>query len=182
MKTILLCVMVVVAMTLCSHSQEILNVRMLHAHNEELQAQAVTGHVAAVVGYDVVTAKMGLATNYYWVNKRWELTDRYISSIMVDTTLQSSASLILKFTPVGVRKLAQSTTHDQKRSMAIFADREFLTVWPITEPITAGEIKIKGMLPDQARMLKERFDKRQTEQSAASLPPAPQTGPSEDAR
>jgi preprotein translocase subunit SecD len=182
MKTMLVCIIAGLATVSHALGQEILNFRMVHGHNDELQAQAATGSVAAVVGYDVVTGKTATATNLYWVNKRWDLTDWCIASITVEAACESSASLVLKFTPIGARKLIQSTTQDQKRIMAVFVDRAFLTVWPITEPLTAGEMRINGLHIDEARSLKERFDKRQVEQSAAPPPSAPRTGPSEGAR
>ena len=161
---------VLVAMVAPCPAQDIVNFRMVHPHHDVLQQHAATGHVVAVVGYDVVTQRTDAVTNYYWVNKRWELTDKFISGIGVETTRTSSVSLVLNFSPTGSRKLAMATSADRQRILAAFAGERFLTLLPITDQVTGGQIRLDGVLSrEEAEDLRRRFDQQKAEQGGGHV-------------
>jgi preprotein translocase subunit SecD len=167
MKTAKLSILIIVGLALQSYGQDILEFRRVHADNAVLRRQAQTGHVAAVLGYSVVTQQVNGATNLYWVNRRRELSADAVSSIAVQTNSQTTVSLLLRFTPRGARQVAVMTTdpwHTNQQSIAIFAGERFLTVLPITEPITGGEIRIEGVVSaEEAQKLKASLERRQAE-------------------
>lgn len=177
MKRILIHLLVAIALIASVSGQTTVAVRLVHKHTDALARRAQSGHVAEVVGYDVVVSTNDATTNSYWIAKRSIISGDDITNVTWQTGL-SNCIVRLALSRNGRERVAWATRNGDERG-GVFVGGSLRGITTLRSDV---QLLLTNVLTEgEAKEVQECIT-RKAEQSTAPVPPAPRTGPSDGAR